>query len=289
MLDLMETLSLLADQFADLKVTDYMATIFSGGDDTRQQVSNVVESGLDNLRSLGDSMGLDKWELLALVVLSAITVYRKELSSNRVYQGSDGKKERGFSGAVDLKDVPHTEDCQRRGEDGDRRCACAAVAEAAALAAEAEAAGLGVGEGGEDRKTGLRELVHQKLQSLNLPTNHLQQLHARLDSTWAYFSSSSATPATSSSPSASATASGSGLPPVAKGKVGVESEDGGERSSFDRAFSAPGALETSLPSSFVVFRQSMTANANARSSTTMTDDEGGKSRSEDGGEVPGEG
>ncbi|CAM9945265.1 unnamed protein product [Choristocarpus tenellus] len=183
MLDLMETLSLLADQFSDFQVMEYMGTLFPGGEGTRQHVASVVGSGLDNLHSLGNQVGLGTWELLGIAVLSAITVYRKELSSNHIYTGTS--KVNGIDRRRSLSEVQtHADDCPMHGGDIGHRCACAAVQEAAALAGAAEVAGV---EDGEDKKS-LRELIEQHMQSLNLPTSHLQQLHARLDSTWSAFS-----------------------------------------------------------------------------------------------------
>ncbi|CAN0135409.1 unnamed protein product, partial [Ectocarpus sp. 6 AP-2014] len=61
-----------------------------GGSEAGQQVATAVAVGLDNLGSLCSQAGLDRWELLGLAVLSAITVYRKELSSNSVYGKGGG-------------------------------------------------------------------------------------------------------------------------------------------------------------------------------------------------------
>ncbi|CAM9925833.1 unnamed protein product, partial [Sphacelaria rigidula] len=55
-----------------------------------EKVATAVGTGLDNLGSLCSQTGLDRWELLGLAVLSAITVYRKELSSNSPYGGGGG-------------------------------------------------------------------------------------------------------------------------------------------------------------------------------------------------------
>lgn len=68
---------------------------------THQQVATAVGTGLDNLGSLCSQTGLDRWELLGLAVLSAITVYRKELSSNSVHR--TGAKQQQGAGAASLR------------------------------------------------------------------------------------------------------------------------------------------------------------------------------------------
>lgn len=63
-------------------------------------MATAVGTGLDNLGSLCSQTGLDRWELLGLAVLSAITVYRKELSSNSVYHGKEQNSTAGGGGAT---------------------------------------------------------------------------------------------------------------------------------------------------------------------------------------------
>ncbi|CAN0114390.1 unnamed protein product, partial [Ectocarpus fasciculatus] len=77
-----------------------------GGSEAGQQVATAVGVGLDNLGSLCSQAGLDRWELLGLAVLSAITVYRKELSSNSVY----GKGGAGGAGGPGGRRYHHTGD-----------------------------------------------------------------------------------------------------------------------------------------------------------------------------------
>lgn len=146
-------------------------------------------------------------------MLSAITVYRKELSSNSVYNGKgvgDGGGRNGGGGSgggghyhrTDCGDsaaVVHVDGCH---------IAVAAAAAAAAAGAEAPAddkAGTGAGKpcmcariaalqrqrasiarrlrATEDERK-LKRLVAGRIRSMNLSVNHLQQLRASVDASW---------------------------------------------------------------------------------------------------------
>ncbi|CAN0496221.1 unnamed protein product, partial [Ectocarpus sp. 12 AP-2014] len=86
-----------------------------GGSEAGQQVATAVGVGLDNLGSLCSQAGLDRWELLGLAVLSAITVYRKELSSNSVYgeggAGAGGRRYHRTGGDGGSAVVVHVDGC----------------------------------------------------------------------------------------------------------------------------------------------------------------------------------
>lgn len=148
--------------------------------------------GIDNLGSVCSQAGLDRWELLGLAVLSAITVYRKELSSNSVYSSNKGVGGGGGGGGGGHKSVhvvtQHADGCQSTegGDDDDDRqgkpCLCGRIGtrEQRALAARRMRASI------DERK--LRRLVEGRMRSLDLPVHHLQQLRASVDASWSSFS-----------------------------------------------------------------------------------------------------
>ena len=160
-------------------------------------MATAFGTGLDNLGSLCSQAGLDRWELLGLAVLSAITVYRKELSSNSVYNGKRvGKGGKGQDQSQEAAGIEHVEGCP------------AAVVEATAEATAGADDGNGVPERAgtkpskckcecdaaqkrrrraslDERK--LRRLVEGRIRSLDLPVHHLQQLRASVDASWSSF------------------------------------------------------------------------------------------------------
>ena len=163
-------------------------------------MATAVGTGLDNLGSLCSQAGLDRWELLGLAVLSAITVYRKELSSNSVYNGkgedSPGGGGGGGGGGRHNPSVSattaHLEGCQAvssggntqaDGSGGGKPCTCAHIA----ARRQQRAAALRRTRATEDERK-LKRLVEGRLRSLNLSVNHLQQLRASVDASWSSFS-----------------------------------------------------------------------------------------------------
>lgn len=152
-------------------------------------MATAVGTGLDNLGSLCSQAGLDRWELLGLAVLSALTVYRKELSSNSVYHGRRGRHRRGDAKSSSPA-FQHAEGCPGAevdgGSGGGRPCACVEGAQRAAAAAVAAAAAASVPASAVDQHR-LRRLVEGRMRSLNLPVKHLKQLRASVDASWASF------------------------------------------------------------------------------------------------------
>ena len=193
-----------------------------------EKVATAVGAGLDNLGYLCSQAGLDRWELLGLAVLSAITVYRKELSSNSVYNGKGagdgggggGRRYHQTDGGGDAV-VVHVDGCHvavaaaaaasaaaaaaaggiERGSGGHAATAAAAAATAAAAAAAGKpcmcariaalqrqraSAARRLRATEDERK--LQRFVSGRIQSMNLPVNHLQQLRASMDASWSSFS-----------------------------------------------------------------------------------------------------
>lgn len=142
--------------------------------------------------------GLDRWELLGLAVLSAITVYRKELSSNSVYNGkgaaAGGRRYHQTDGGGNAV-VLHVDGCLAaaagaEGGSGGRGavgagkpCMCARIA---ALQRQRASAARRLRATEDERK--LQRFVSGRIQSMNLPVNHLQQLRASVDASWTSFS-----------------------------------------------------------------------------------------------------
>eukprot|EP00752_Nemacystus_decipiens_P012406 g10993.t1 len=187
----------------------------AGGSEAGQQVATAVGAGLDNLGYLCSQAGLDRWELLGLAVLSAITVYRKELSSNSVYNGKgagDGGRRGGrryhrTDGGGDAV-VVHVDGCHvavaaaaasavvgatEEGSGGHAAAAAAAAAgkpcmcaRIAALQRQRASAARRLRATEDERR--LQRLVSGRIHSMNLPVNHLQQLRASMDASWSSFS-----------------------------------------------------------------------------------------------------
>lgn len=167
-------------------------------------MATAVGTGLDNLGSLCSQTGLDRWELLGIAVLSAITVYRKELSSNSVYHGgkknSSGRRAVAGTGQADrgagTPVFQHSEGCLATGADGGgghvprsggSSCACMQGAQKRAAAAAAAGTSDGGARASKVDRRRLRRLVEGRVRSLNLPVNHLQQLRASVDASWSSF------------------------------------------------------------------------------------------------------
>lgn len=193
-----------------------------------RKVATVVGAGLDNLGSLCSQAGLDRWELLGLAVLSAITVYRKELSSNSVYNGKRGRNGGGGScggggryhqtGNSGGATVVHVDGCH---------VAAAAAAAAASTSSETTVAAAEVSEDqavkdapaatpateackpctcarisalqrqrasaarrlrADEDERKIKAFVAGRIRSLDLPVNHLQQLRASMDASWSSIS-----------------------------------------------------------------------------------------------------
>lgn len=145
-------------------------------------MATAFGTGLDNLGSLCSQAGLDRWELLGLAVLSAITVYRKELSSNSVYNGKRVSRGRTGLGQNGKLAVEHDEGCpvaaaatatvdQVNGRKP-LKCDCVNVQ-------RRRRPNL------DERK--LRRLIERRIRSLDLPVHHLQQLRASVDASWSSF------------------------------------------------------------------------------------------------------
>lgn len=132
-----------------------------------------------------------------MAVLSAITVYRKELSSNSVYNGKEGGGNRGRGHRHLAPVVSHLEGCKAETGSADdgvespdhaggsirKPCVCAWIRtqqQQRALAARRARANV------DQRK--LRRLVEGRMRSLDLPVNQLQHLRASVDASWSSFS-----------------------------------------------------------------------------------------------------
>lgn len=155
-------------------------------------------------------------------MLSAITVYRKELSSNSVYNGkgtgsgggSGGRRYHQTDGGGDAV-VVHVDGCHaavaaaaaaaaaggaEQGDGGHGAAAAGAASAAAAAAAgkpcmcariaalqrQRASAARRLRATEDERK--LQRFVSGRIQSMNLPVNHLQQLRASMDASWSSFS-----------------------------------------------------------------------------------------------------
>ena len=143
--------------------------------------------------------------MLGLAVLSAITVYRKELSSNSVYNGKGEDALGGGSGGGDggggreggrhqhfvAATIVHLEGCQAAASAGNTQaggsagkpCKCARIA----ARQQQRAAALRRARVSEDERK-LKRLVEGRIRSLDLSVNHLQQLRASVDASWSSFS-----------------------------------------------------------------------------------------------------
>eukprot|EP00903_Cladosiphon_okamuranus_P015081 g13950.t1 len=220
-MEAIESLAGMVSSMLDFPLVGFLWRLVpAGGSGAGQQVATAFGAGLDNLGTLCSQVGLDRWELLGLAVLSAITVYRKELSSNSVYNGkgaggdSDGcggrRHHRTDGGGHAV--VLHVDGCHvavaaaaaaasageaEQGSDGYGPIAAAAAAAAAAgkpcmcariaaLQRQRAAAARRLRATEDERR--LQRFVSGRIQSMNLPVNHLQQLRASMDASWSSFS-----------------------------------------------------------------------------------------------------
>lgn len=156
-------------------------------------------------------------------MLSAITVYRKELSSNSVYNGKGAGGDSSSRGGRRYHQtdggghavVVHVDGCHiavaaaaaaaaaggaEQGSGGHGPAAAAASAAAAAAATgkpcmcariaalqrQRASAARRLRATEDERK--LQRLLSGRIQSMNLPVNHLQQLRASMDASWSSFS-----------------------------------------------------------------------------------------------------
>lgn len=154
----------------------------------KNKVATAFGTGLDNLGSLCSQAGLDRWELLGLAVLSAITVYRKELSSNSVYNGKRVCKGRNGLGQSGKLEIEHDEGCPVAA------AATATIDGVNEVSVTAEGKPLKCECVGVQRRRRpnlderrLRRLIERRIRSLDLPVHHLQQLRASVDASWSSF------------------------------------------------------------------------------------------------------